>query len=368
MSDGSELVGLTGADPDRQPVFRVAEGVSEPAPGTSDAGQQAALAASYFGSAAFASRVGGRRLRGQDVARGRAVAGPLDALPHVEAAVVVSYLGTDMSTFVADLFGVGGSRREPARAVVGVVNAWLEAQPADRQRYKVTVFLRDEAVGLLRRPDGTYSVPFPMVAVTPPTSRQSERVRLNLAATSVVRVHGGIYLIRPGTRFAAVNQFVNEHAEQIIALDELSPPDSLGDTSDSRIGVPDSTDQAAEPRRNSILMRQLPNGVWFVQPLATGDFDPAREVRSLPYAHVQLSGLGGGGSPVGRPAGVVHGVVDPAAHAAPGMRSLNVPARFVWTHSSGRETFSVLDTRALVAGRAVVNWVERQAAAPGRDG
>ncbi|MFD0584763.1 hypothetical protein [Dactylosporangium darangshiense] len=33
VSDGSELVGLTGADPDRQPVFRVAEGVSEPAPG-----------------------------------------------------------------------------------------------------------------------------------------------------------------------------------------------------------------------------------------------------------------------------------------------------------------------------------------------
>ncbi|MFD0584779.1 hypothetical protein [Dactylosporangium darangshiense] len=45
VSDGSELVGLTGADPDRQPVFRVAEGVSEPAPGTSDAGRQAA---SYF--------------------------------------------------------------------------------------------------------------------------------------------------------------------------------------------------------------------------------------------------------------------------------------------------------------------------------
>ncbi|MFD0586366.1 hypothetical protein, partial [Dactylosporangium darangshiense] len=43
--------------------------------------------------------------------------------------------------------------------------------------------------------------------------------------------------------------------------------------------------------------------------------------------------------------------------------TLSVPARFVWTHSSGRETFSVLDTRALVAGRAVVNWVERQAAA-----
>ncbi|MFD0585009.1 hypothetical protein [Dactylosporangium darangshiense] len=48
VSDGSELVGLTGADPDRQPVVRVAEGVSEPAPGTADAGQQAA---SYFDAA-----------------------------------------------------------------------------------------------------------------------------------------------------------------------------------------------------------------------------------------------------------------------------------------------------------------------------